>query len=355
MRKLLITHVKPGMILAKTIFTTNGAVLLSAGTRLRANYIEGIKAASITSIYVEDDLSKGIMVEDLVSDETKYAAKRAIEESIKKSKSGTLLNSEAIKHVVKGIVQEIMLKPTIMINLQDIRAKDEYLFAHSVNVCVLSVLIGKQMGYSYDKLRELAIGALMHDIGKVKLDKEYYCRKKGFKDEEVKIYETHTKLGYEMLKKSRELSLVSDYIALAHHEKYDGSGFPLKLKGEKIHEFAQIVALINEYDNLLHNPSYEKDRMKHYEILEYIVSRAYTDFDPKIIKVFQQNISLYPAGTGVVLNTGEKALVVHVNPKAPSRPTIRIVFDKNDMLIQPREVDLMKDLTVFITDSIELS
>ena len=157
-----------------------------------------------------------------------------------------------------------------------------------------------------------------------------------------------------MLKTSQNISMISAFIAFGHHERYDGSGYPLQLRGENIHQCARIVAVADVYDALTSDRVY-RSKLKPHEVIEYITSLSTHHFDKEIVDSFVKYVAIYPVGTGVVLNTKERGLVVKTSKNMPTRPIVRIIYtDKNEKLTEYHEVDLAKKLNVFIVDSCEL-
>jgi HD-GYP domain-containing protein (c-di-GMP phosphodiesterase class II) len=209
------------------------------------------------------------------------------------------------------------------------------------------------MDYDEGKLRELGMGAMLHDMGKTRIPNEILNKPGGLTEEEFSIVRKHTNYGYEMLKESRMLSTYASYVALTHHERYDGGGYPLGLKGTEIHEFSRIVSIADVYDAMTSDRVYRR-RININEAIEYLVGMGDHQFDYNIVKVFIEHITTYPPGTCVLLNSGEKAIVVDVNKKYPSRPIIRMLTDRDGHgLREPVEVDLTKKNTLIISETID--
>ncbi|MBC7076240.1 MAG: HD-GYP domain-containing protein, partial [Syntrophomonadaceae bacterium] len=237
----------------------------------------------------------------------------------------------------------------ILIHMSDIRTFDDYTFAHSVNVCILSLITGITLGYDDLKLRDLGIGALLHDIGKTKIDKEILNKPDDLTKEEFNEIKKHTVYGFKILRQYDDIPLLSAHIAYQHHERWDGQGYPRGLSDKNIHEYARIVAVADVYDALLADRPYRPS---------YTVNQAITILkrmsgiylDANCVDSLIANIAIYPIGSVIELNTGEIGVVVDVNKKAPSKPVVKIILDKNNRkLPQPYEVDLSKFSTVVIT------
>ena len=195
---------------------------------------------------------------------------------------------------------------------------------------------------------------MLHDIGKLCIPQEIIKKPSQLTLNEFEIIKKHTVFGYEILKKSGKVNLVSAYIAFGHHERYDGSGYPLQLKNDNIQLCARIVAVADVYDALTSDRVYRK-KLKPNEVYEYITSLGANHFDPRVIENFVKYVTIYPVGTGVLLNSKERGLVIKDNRCMPTRPVVRIVYDdrmnRNKNL---REIDLSEQTNVFIVDGCEL-
>lgn len=353
MRRIRVDKVVEGMILAKTIYSTDGNILLNAGIVLKRSYISRFKEIGIFEIYVDDEISRDIVLNDVVSDETRFEARINIKNAMESIRYGNSLDVKPIRNSVSKMIDELMEVKDTMINLQDIKIIDQYTFCHSVNVCVLSLITGISMGYDEEKLKELGIGAMLHDVGKTRIPIEILNKPGGLTDEEFEIIKKHTNIGYEILKKSNMLSTYASYIALTHHERYDGKGYPLGLKGNEVHEFARIVSVADVYDAITSDRVYKR-RIKINEAVEYLIGMGDHQFDYNIVRNFIEHVTIYPPGTCVLLNTGDKAIVVDINRKYPNRPIVRILADREGQIPkEPVEIDLTTNNTYIISDIID--
>jgi putative nucleotidyltransferase with HDIG domain len=215
----------------------------------------------------------------------------------------------------------------------DSRSANMYLYNHSVGVCVLSVVTGMALGLDDLKLKTLAMGAILHDIGK-----------------SLSPGPEHTIHGFEILRNNKILNIMVGHVAYQHHEKYDGTGYPRQLKGEDIHLFAAITGVANFYDNLVTNLNPEK-RLYPYQAIELVVAESGRSFHPEIVKAFSRNIAPYPVGTAVRLNNGAVGVVVSVPRNYPTRPVVKIVTNHVGVLLTTfPEVDLLQEKTLFINE-----
>lgn len=353
MRRIHVDKVTEGMVLARAIYSVDGNILLNAGIKLKSSYVEKFKSIGIIQVYVEDEISKDIEISDVISDETRFEARIAIKNAMNNIKYTNALEVGPVKAVVSKIIEELMSIQDAIINLQDLKDSDNYTFYHSANVCVLSVITGIALGYDKEKLKNLALGAIMHDVGKTKIPYEILNKPGKLTEEEYEEMQKHPRYGYEILKKSIELSTYASYIALTHHERYDGKGYPLGLKEDKIHEFSKIVSIADVYDAMTSDRVYRK-RYKINEAVEYIIGMGHHQFDYKIVRKFVEHIAIFPSGSTVELNSGEQAIVVDINKKYPNRPIVRLIKDREgNEVVDIIEIDLTKHNTVIIVDIIE--
>ena len=353
MRKILVEKLREGMILARTLHSYDGNILLNSGIILKNSYITKLKDLGIRELYVEDEISRDIVLNDVISEETRFEARINIKNAMKSIRYGKSFDVMPVRNSVCKMIDELMDMKDAMVNLQDLKSNDQYTFSHSVNVCVLSLITGISMKYDEGKLRELGIGAMLHDVGKTKIPGEILNKPGSLTAEEFDTIKKHTHYGYELLKKSKALSTYASYIALTHHERYNGEGYPLGLRGEEIHEFSRIVSITDVYDAMTSDRVYKK-RANINEAVEYLVGMGDHQFDYNIVRGFIEHITIYPPGTCVLLNSGEKAIVMDVNKKYPNRPIIRILADREGQVPRvPVEIDLTKYNTLLVSEIID--
>jgi len=352
MRRVKVDSVPEGARLARTVFSSDGGVLLMQGVELRDCYLELLRKRGIYEIYLDDDLSEGIEVHDVVNENTRNKAVAVVRDIMAGYSFSDVIDVEHVKTVVNRIVDELLSNDDILYNLTEIKTVDDYTFKHSVSVCILSIITGIGLGFDTAQLRELGLGAILHDIGKLCIPREILKKPSQLTVEEFEEIKKHTILGYELLKKSGQLNLVSSYIALGHHERYDGSGYPYRLKSEEIQIYARIVAVADVYDALTSDRVYRK-KLKPHEVYEYITSMGLHHFDPVVVENFVRFVTVYPEGSGVLLNTRERAIVVKHNRKMPTRPLVRVVYDE-DMKRSSKEIDLSQESGIFIVDTCEV-
>ncbi|MHB1167203.1 MAG: HD-GYP domain-containing protein [Carboxydocellales bacterium] len=352
MRALSVDNLKAGMKVGRTIYSANSKVLLSAGMVLTERYIERLRDLGIMSLYIADDQLGKIEVDDVISEQTRREALSVTREAMRTIRAGGHLDAKKVSQVINDMIDEILNNPNLVVSLVDIRAMNDYAFGHSVNVAVLSLIMGTALGYDQMSLKNLAIGALFHDVGKTFIPDEILRKASPYECEESNGIKQHTTLGFEVLRKFEGVSLFSAHVALQHHELVNGKGYPRGLKGEEVHEFARIVAIADVYDGLTTDiPG--RPRYAPHHALEYIFLNAGTLFDPRLVKVFAGSIAFFPVGDMVLLNTGEKGVVVKGIKEMPTRPVVRVLVDSRGNPVKPPfDVDLSRHLTRFVSRSL---
>jgi putative nucleotidyltransferase with HDIG domain len=355
MRKISIEQIKGNEVLAKTIYDPTGRVLLGEGTILKPGYKMRLTQMGVFSLYINDEFSAGIEAEDLITEKTRQETKEIIHKEFKKfvNKQGPTLDE--INKALDSIIDDILSREEVIINVIDIKSKDNYLYEHSVHVCALSVIMGLVLGYSTPHLKELAVGAILHDLGKLLTPQDIVekSRTSDLTDEEVEAIKTHPLDGYEIINEKYDLSYISKAIILMHHENCDGSGFPLGLTEDKLHETVKLVAVCNTFDNLTSDFSNYK-KIEVYEALEYLIAMSDTKFDKTIVNAFIKTVAAYPSGTLVKLNTGACGIVIKQNMAFVSRPVINLIFDENGTKLDvPKQMDLSLETTLFIVDTVD--
>lgn len=350
MQKVSVTNIQPGMVVGKNIYSYDGLLLLTSGTVLTENFIERLKKVGITSIYIRNNYLDGIKIPEVIREETRQKAVMLIQKSFNNLKSTARINIEQFHQAASCIVNEVISNRHAMVHLTDIRTYDNYTFSHSVNVCVLSAITGLQLGYNKHRLHSLVLGALLHDAGKTFVPLEILNKPGRLTEEEMSVMREHTKVGFEILRKQIDkIPLPAAHVALQHHEKYNGGGYPRGLNGDSIHEFAKIASIADVYDALTADRPY-RNRLPAHEAYDLLIALSNVHFDPKILTVFLSNIALYPIGSFISLNTGEIGIVTNVLPKLPARPIVKVITDADCKIIdQPFEIDLTKKLTVFVS------
>lgn len=312
MRYINIEHAKPGMILAKPIYDENNITLLGTDTMLTQEYLDKIEYRGFCGVYIDDEFSEGIYIEESISTELRNRGVSAL-------KSGNL---DETLEVAKQIVDQLLSSRVIHLDMVDLRSYDEYTYRHSVNVCVLATVIGMSLNMTQRELVDLSAAAILHDLGKLLVDPDILNKPARLTESEYEVIKEHSLLSYEILKDKIEISSPTKVGVLFHHENENGTGYPQGLAGDDIHIFAKIIHVADVYDALTAKRVYKKPYAVS-EAIEYLMGGCNILFDTNIVETFLKCIPVYPVGTTVQLSDGRDALIVE-NTDIPLRPVVRL-------------------------------
>lgn len=344
---LATERLTPGMTLARDIYSESGYLLLNADAVLDEQYIVRLASMGVESVFIKKPY--GGEPETIIHERTQAEALRLTCQAFDHFCRAQNIQLAALRKIVERIVDEAIKSRDVLIQLSSLRLYDDYTFGHSINVCILSVLIGMKMRLSEKELIELAMGALLHDLGKLMIPPETLNKEAPLNSAEWQLVRQHGRWAFEVLRRQAELPLAAAQIAFQHHESFDGCGYPQNLVGEEIHLYARIVAVADVFDAVTANRPYRKAYLPH-EAYEIIIGSRGTKFDPAVVDVFIANIALFPIGSTVVLDSGEVGVVVEVYPKLPTRPLVKVILDKDGSLWRgpERVVSMPTELTRFI-------
>lgn len=344
MRFVSIDSIKEGMILAKSLLGRNDELLLKRGAVLFPTYINRIKQLGYNGIFIEDDLSRDVVFPEIVDENLKIEAVRALKGAFAKIGQSPCIYPEVynnLNDIVNDIVDSILESKDTLVSIMDLKSFDDYTFYHCVNVCILSIVIGKAIGFNKNKLYILGISALLHDIGKTFVPKDVLNKNGKLTDEEFDIIKTHSSWGYRYVKENFQIPSPAYIGILHHHEKYDGTGYPMGVKSDKISLFGRVISVADVYDAFVSDRPYRK-ALPPFEAVEYILGNCGTAFDPEIVKAFSQRVAPYPVGTCVKLSNNKTGLVIENFIDCCTRPKVKI-YKHGDTEVKPYYLDLKND------------
>ncbi len=359
MRLVSVDTINENDILGKTIYTSDASLLLAAGVKLSKRMINSLKRNHVYYIYVEDEQSEGIVPISIIPDEVKVKNVAKVERIMKKSfaslnhAKGKMISEEVIseyRKVVKDLFDMLSDMPERLYNMVELMGTDMYTYAHSVNVAVLSIVIGLALKMDRDKIQHMALGALMHDIGKMQVPENILNKPDVLLPPEYEQIKEHVSMGYELIKDDITLSGITKQIVYGHHERLDGTGYPRGLNAGNISIYTRVVTICDIFDAMTSDRVYQK-KMPIYKALDVMMAEAVERIDAPLLKTLIENITIYRPGETVVLEDGRKGIVVDVRRGYATRPIIRIVEDQTQ--VSPYEIDLKYDLSVFIKETID--
>jgi putative nucleotidyltransferase with HDIG domain len=255
-------------------------------------------------------------------------------------------DTAAIAEVVDQMMDSVARHPDALVWFSNLKNRDEYTAIHSLNVCMLAVTLATYVGNDVRAIKEMGIGALLHDIGKIKIPLEVLNKPGKLTSEEYTLMKKHPEYGVEILKNSPDLTPASIEIVRDHHERLNGSGYPSGRRGAEISYYSQIVAIADVYDAMTSDRVYQKGRSPS-EALKLMLSFE-GDFNDELLRQFADYLGDYPVGTLVELNTGEVGFVIPSGERQ-EKPTVLLVLDYKKRRYFPQRVrDLMRFPKFFV-------
>jgi HD-GYP domain-containing protein (c-di-GMP phosphodiesterase class II) len=373
MKKLRVDELKPGMVFNKAVYIDMNNILVAPMVPLREEDIQRLVKWGIEEIETAGDVirqvepEKKLSIKEEVSKLTRLAETpqvtaqgeksasevfdkmlRLTEDVFEKVRNGAGYERDRILDSVSEMIEAVRGNKNGILDELTKDHEGRYLYTLGVGVAMLSAVIGLDIGYGKHRLIPLCAGALLHDIGMVRVP-SYITDKKGkLTSEEYNRIKTHTIYGYRIATKELDLGEEVAVIVLQHHEAYDGSGYPRKLKEDSISAFAKIVSICDAFMAMTRKRSYRDEHLS-YQAMRTILGGASRKFDPEIVKVFLKNLAIYPVGSIIQLSNSAVGRVISANPLFPLRPKVAVMIDEfGDRLEEEREVDLQEQSSLFI-------
>ena len=394
MKKLELKELKEGMVLGAPIVDAEGIVeLLSTGTVLTQRHIDLIGGMGISEIYIKENekpsqdvaldveslkrnadkngqnfdfdalllnlqeiethiyepVSRSIVNRnmevnvltgegDIPIDVRHQEALEGVKDVYRVVKEEGILNLDAIRENVKKVLPDMVRNNDVLMRLNQLEKTDNYTFEHSLRVSIMATMIGKWLGYSQQEILELGEAGLLFDIGKLSLPEYLLNKEVGVTREEYELVKKHAQFGYSILLKTKGVSPNIKYAALHHHERMDGSGYPLRLREGQIHDFAKIIMVCDVFDALITERPYKK-AISPLLAADYLSWSSGRLFDAEVCFIFVKKLSEYYIGKKVKLNNGSMGKIVFVDENFPTRPIIQ-VGDQFVNLIKDRSLDV---------------
>lgn len=265
-----------------------------------------------------------------------------VRNSFKDVRIGRALKTSEIEHSVENITQSIVRNPDAMMLMTNMKTADDYLIIHSLNVCILTLIFARFLGIDEEKMHVLGMGAMLHDIGEIRLPKELLNKPAELSPEEHATVEKHTAYGAAILEENSGIPKEAIDIALHHHERIDRSGYPSKLGGQEISKNAKIVGIIDVYDSLTSTTPY-RPYISSTDAIKSMYDWRGTLFDANLVEKFIQCLGIYPVGSTLELNSGEIGIVISASPENRLYPKMLLVKEeRNKFYDPPRIINLIQ-------------
>ncbi len=382
-----ISQLQPGQTLAKALYNERGEILLGAGTSLNKFFIDRLRQRGVISVFLQDGLGDDVEPEDIVSEELRASTvthlKRAFD-VIGTVAQGSRLNNaqrpntvndlvyrlgerpldlppagvnslQALYKDIESLMSEILESNTIA-SLESLKTHNDYTFQHSVDVSVLGILLGRTAGLPRDQLRELALGCLLHDLGKMYIDEAILDKPGKLTVEEFDEIKKHPQMGFELIRRMPVFSILPAHVAYQHHERQDGTGYPRGLISNNILSrsladrmnprrmllIAEIAAVADVYSALTSDRPY-RTAMPLDKVAQIMTEMSGPHLNAEIIALLMRTIPMFPVGHWVEVVTGKyvgwRGVVAELSVDALHQPALRLLLDDRAHRV-PVPVDL---------------
>jgi HD-GYP domain-containing protein (c-di-GMP phosphodiesterase class II) len=369
MKTVKVSALQVGQMFSKPIYVDGDTILVPANVALREKDLARLEKWKVETVQtdgepvapgsqgknpaaIEEVLKKG-QGSPLV---TKYIeAVKMVDSMLKAVEQKGKVSSAEITKVTEELVQLVADHADQMVafTIQK-RSKQSTPAISSVNCLILSVVIGLNMKLPRHHLMHLALGALAHDIGMVKVPKAVVDKSDNLTPEEVELIRRHARDSYTFAIKLLGLPEEAGLVALQHHERWDGKGYPNGIAGENISLLARIVSVADAFEAMVRDRPY-RNSMIGYQAMRQILNDNSRRFDSEILKVFIKSMGIYPIGSIVLLNDGSIGRVERVHGDAPLRPVLQLIVDKRGRKLAPDRaptIDLLQEKSLFIARAI---
>lgn len=344
-----IDELKEHDILARDVLSDGYNVFLYKNTILNKKYIEKLKNLNIEYVYIQDNIPQEEIA--VLKKEIEEKSKSKVKEVILKHTYNNSNELKALSETADNIIVNILEEDEVVENIYDIKERSADIYMHSISICVLATLVALKLGLDQERVHDIGVGCLLHDLGLRYMMIEYEDQDiETLSNKELAEYKKHPVYGYTALKNENWLSKKSKEIILCHHEKIDGSGYPLH--ATEISIDTKIVSVCDAFDEMICGIG--RKRMKIYEAVEYLKSFKNILFDGKIVDALLDFTAVYPSGSVIVTNEGDIAVVIKQNKGFPERPIIQLTRDKfGNPIDDDKIIDLVKVNNLFIDSVLE--
>ena len=318
--------------LANSVMTADYNVLLSEGTILCQDYIEKLRELNIKEVYVwdEKEAESVVILKNDLEESFKSKVRDILEKHMYCHNEELVELSQIADHIIINILEE----EEVVEQIYDIWERSSDIYEHSVSICSLATVVALRMNLSHKVVHDIGVGCLLHDLRYLTANYMDHDLEE-MTEFEYSEYKKHPVYAYSSLQGENWISNMSKNMILYHHERIDGSGYPLKAVDIPLE--CRIIQVCDAFDEMICGIGCK--RVKVYEAIEYLKNFRDVKFDGRIVDIFLEFTAVYPAGTYIQTNEGEIGIVLRQNKQFPGRPVIRVIQDKNG-----ETVNIVKDL-----------
>ena len=387
-----IERLKPGDVIGRTIHNERGDILLRKGTVVNSRYIENLSQKGYSRVWVQDEDTADIIVEQIISDRLRSEASRFMHDfaesmnkaaerigasakladlssAVKSDEFGKIVAGEIeireLNEIVDNITEEVF-DTRVLFGLETVRSHDNHTFLHSIDVTAVAVVLGRRVLRSPEGIRQLAVGSILHDCGKVFIERDLLNKPGKLTAEEFESMKQHPQLGYQVMRSLQEHAVLANHVAYQHHERQDGKGYPRGLRGlntvvrasrdrrrvpGRIILVAEIASVANVYDALSSDQPYRKG-LPTEKVVDTLQEMAGPALNSKLVELFLALVPLFPVGAEVTVSNGDwagyRGIVTKVPTTELNRPVVRLLHNNKRDRIKPFELDLAAEQDVRI-------
>lgn len=368
-KKIPLNKLKKGMYIL-SLFTKNKDLSIkSEGYILKEASINQLKKSHVTYVEIDPSRTKQDKIEKekntITSEDTSITNKSnepttSFDIEMKKTNklynnakvlqkkilsditSNKVIDIEAVQESTNAIVDSIFRNQDALSCMSRLRIKNDYLVEHSLNVSVLMTIFCKHLKIEREIIEQLALGAFLHDIGKVLIPDHILNKPGKFTNEEYEIMKKHVLLGVKVLEETPNISDIVMSVVNEHHERIDGKGYPHQLSADKISQYGRMIAIVDSYDAMTAERVY-KTGMHPIKAFKILINESPNSYNKELVEQFIQCLGLYPIGTLVKLNSGKIGLISKLNKSKPLQPCVRVFYNTRlNQVISMEELDLSK-------------
>ena len=355
MKRIRTSELRPGMKTAEDVYSYNNQMIMPRGTVLDDKMITRLEFYSVLAIRVAEDGDVEEATEEVAQEDSTYSQRIKSSKRFREFEKSFLKNAEVFKGSLKAIAEGSEINTSELINsvteliagdmtsisvfdmLHNMRQYDDFTYMHSMNVALVCNVFAKWLGMSEKDVELVTLGGLLHDVGKLKIPDNIMRKPDKLSPAEYNIIKTHSLQGYNILK-DKNIDDNVKQCALMHHERCDGTGYPLGLSGDKINQFAKIVAIADVYDAMTAARIY-RGPLCPFKVIGIFEAEGLQKYDSHYILTFLEHIATTYMNNRVKLNNGEEGNVIFMNKNQYSRPMIQC---------GDKFIDLSKEPNLFI-------
>jgi HD-GYP domain-containing protein (c-di-GMP phosphodiesterase class II) len=382
MKKIEVRSLQAGLIFTQPVYIEGNNLLVPAGIAVRKKDIERLSSWGIETVETDGELTPGsrknilefmgtpkpaedlpspLVLAEVQENKGSYRSYRLLIEQLDaifvSAGSGTAVNIQSMDDIIESLLNAVRENRDSMIRYilgGEISGRE--MAKNSINTAILSVLIAMELNIPKLKIMQIVTGALLHDVGMLRLPKRIIDKKGELSEAELRSMHAHPLYAYQIICKEMHYPEEVGLVALQHHERWDGEGYPRHLAGETIDLGARIISVADAFEAMVSQKPYRNSIMG-YQAMKNLLSDNSRRFDPNVLRAFIKTMGIYPIGSVILLNNGTLARVVEVQGTAPLRPKIRVLVDKSGKTYKKDEgktIDLLAEKGLFIARAVDV-